>query len=155
MVTTLASKTCCVCRQMRSVEDFARDKSKADGRQYRCRSCDATKNRVYRSSPGVRHQARTRSQNWKRENRGAVSEQKKARRAALRGSKIASLDGFAAVLRSDPCSYCSARSSTIDHIVPLYAGGEHSNENLTGACLVCNSRKGTKSLLQFLSEQGV
>ena len=41
------------------------------------------------------------------------------------------------------CAYCclGKRKLTLDHIIPLFVGGEHSDLNLIGACLSCNSSK--------------
>ncbi len=54
----------------------------------------------------------------------------------------------AAIYRRDnnTCQYCgSTRSLTIDHLVPKCKGGEDSWTNLTLACAVCNTRKGSKT----------
>ncbi len=44
------------------------------------------------------------------------------------------------------CHYCkhglSIDSSTIDHVVPLSAGGTHDFSNLVPACRSCNGSKG-------------
>lgn len=53
-------------------------------------------------------------------------------------------------LLSDPCAYCGAPSTHLDHIEPQHRGGSHRWLNLVGVCGSCNSRKGTKSLLGFL-----
>lgn len=60
-----------------------------------------------------------------------------------------------AVVRRDPCAYCGDPGGTLDHIVPLSAGGDSDWTNLSGACARCNSSKGAKSLLQFLSDGGM
>lgn len=41
------------------------------------------------------------------------------------------------------CQYCGTktRQLTLDHVVPRYRGGEHSWENVVGACVACNRRK--------------
>lgn len=76
------------------------------------------------------------------------------------------------VVRKDPCAYCGrrmiplshkvdnaslseryARRPTVDHIVPLFAGGPNEWTNLTGACSECNGRKGTMSLLSALLDR--
>lgn len=54
----------------------------------------------------------------------------------------------AAIYRRDnnTCQYCgSTRSLTIDHLIPKCRGGEDSWTNLTLACAVCNTRKGSKT----------
>jgi 5-methylcytosine-specific restriction enzyme A len=49
------------------------------------------------------------------------------------------------------CWYCGVARSllTIDHVVPLVAGGSNHIDNLVGACSVCNSTKGNMSELTF------
>lgn len=88
-----------------------------------------------------------------------AAENPERRRAAnrRRRARLRSLDGggslevqYAGVVTRDPCSYCGAPSSTVDHIVPLHGGGDDLWTNYTGACLSCNSGKGTKSLLEHL-----
>ncbi|MFC2055980.1 HNH endonuclease [Chloroflexota bacterium] len=41
------------------------------------------------------------------------------------------------------CQYCGkeTRQLTLDHIVPRYQGGQHTWENVVGACVPCNRRK--------------
>ena len=49
------------------------------------------------------------------------------------------------------CAYCgSTENLTIDHIVALADGGSHSLDNLTVACMSCNSSKGAKPLIEWL-----
>ena len=42
-----------------------------------------------------------------------------------------------------PCTYCGKPATTADHIIEIDRGGDHSLENLTPACLKCNSKKGS------------
>ena len=41
------------------------------------------------------------------------------------------------------CQYCGIQTHqlTLDHVIPRYRGGEHSWENVVGACVTCNRRK--------------
>jgi 5-methylcytosine-specific restriction endonuclease McrA len=49
-----------------------------------------------------------------------------------------------------PCFYCDSElADTVDHIVPLSAGGTDDRSNLVSACWPCNELKGTEDLLQF------
>lgn len=57
---------------------------------------------------------------------------------------------FALVVAADPCAYCGGAADTLDHIVPVCAGGEHDWTNLTAACHSCNSRKQRRELLPAL-----
>lgn len=58
--------------------------------------------------------------------------------------------GFRTVLRRDPCAYCGARPSGIDHIVPTSGGGANDATNWTGCCKRCNGAKGDLPLLAAL-----
>lgn len=49
-------------------------------------------------------------------------------------------------LCNQQCSYCgSIKELTIDHVIPLSRGGQHTFENLTCACLKCNAEKGNRT----------
>jgi|HubBroStandDraft_6_1064221.scaffolds.fasta_scaffold01839_35 5-methylcytosine-specific restriction endonuclease McrA len=69
-------------------------------------------------------------------------------------SRRSGLVNWRAVIRRDPCAYCTAAGGTIDHIVPkLRRSGPKLPQkwlNYTGACEGCNQRKGSLSLLFFL-----
>ena len=45
------------------------------------------------------------------------------------------------------CQYCGshARDLTIDHVVPRWAGGPHTWDNLVACCRRCNLKKGDKT----------
>jgi hypothetical protein len=65
-------------------------------------------------------------------------------RAAKYGSKVAlSLEEFKewmAEHSQDVCS-CGAPANSLDHVVPLSRGGQHSTRNFQMLCRSCNSRK--------------
>jgi 5-methylcytosine-specific restriction endonuclease McrA len=48
------------------------------------------------------------------------------------------------------CQYCGLRSRelTIDHVVPRWAGGPHTWDNLVACCRKCNLKKGDKTPAQ-------
>jgi 5-methylcytosine-specific restriction endonuclease McrA len=48
------------------------------------------------------------------------------------------------------CQYCGMRSRelTIDHVVPRWAGGPHTWDNLVACCRKCNLKKGDKTPTQ-------
>lgn len=60
---------------------------------------------------------------------------------------------YTLLLLNDPCSYCGRESSAIDHIIPISEGGPNDWDNMTVACTSCNSSKGAKTLLHFLSSK--
>lgn len=47
------------------------------------------------------------------------------------------------------CSYCGAKATEIDHIIPRVKGGSNSTFNLTPACRSCNQKKSNKTLKEF------
>lgn len=61
------------------------------------------------------------------------------------------------------CGYCQCkmvlrfgfpRSVTRDHIIPTSAGGSDDDSNLIGACYICNARKGSMPVAEFLKTIG-
>lgn len=58
----------------------------------------------------------------------------------LRRAVLAFYGGF--------CQYCGSAATDTDHIVPREAGGQTKAANLTAACRVCNSIKGTRRVRQ-------
>lgn len=48
-----------------------------------------------------------------------------------------------AVLERDSsiCAYCGGHANTVDHVIPVNAGGKEDMGNLVAACLTCNGRK--------------
>jgi 5-methylcytosine-specific restriction endonuclease McrA len=54
------------------------------------------------------------------------------------------------------CFYCGLGflKMSIDHVVPLSKGGEHSVENVVPACRSCNSRKSAQDVFVFAEKAG-
>ena len=55
------------------------------------------------------------------------------------------------------CHYCAIPvtpfTATLDHIVPVIAGGDNGLDNLVTACRKCNARKHAKPIGDFLADQ--
>lgn len=52
------------------------------------------------------------------------------------------------------CAYChEEKPLAMDHIVPISAGGNHTWNNIAPACKSCNSSKGNKDMLEWLTEK--
>lgn len=50
------------------------------------------------------------------------------------------------------CTYCQQPATTVDHVIPIKAGGDPIDlSNLVACCVSCNSRKGSRSEYVFLS----
>jgi 5-methylcytosine-specific restriction endonuclease McrA len=51
------------------------------------------------------------------------------------------------------CFYCQQPASTVDHVIPIKAGGDPiAYDNLVSCCIRCNSRKGSRSEGVFLAQ---
>lgn len=55
------------------------------------------------------------------------------------------------------CAYCLCDNQklTMDHIISIARGGEHTRENIVPACKPCNSRKKDRSIFYMLEAKGV
>lgn len=55
------------------------------------------------------------------------------------------------------CHYCSKQltrfTATLDHIQPVSEGGDNSYENLVTACLHCNSRRGSRPVMEMYASK--
>lgn len=50
------------------------------------------------------------------------------------------------------CAYCKTdRGNTIDHVLPVSRGGQHTKDNVLPACTSCNSSKGNKTVEEWLA----
>lgn len=55
---------------------------------------------------------------------------------------------------SQACCYCGSKESlTVDHLIAQKRGGADSGDNLVWACRSCNSSKGARDMLEWLSVQ--
>lgn len=53
-------------------------------------------------------------------------------------------------LYHSPCIYCGTEERiTLDHLIPLSRGGNHTIGNLASACRSCNASKGNKLPIEF------
>ncbi len=55
------------------------------------------------------------------------------------------------------CAYCGKKQErlTQDHVIPIVNGGPYTASNIVPACKSCNSKKGTKLAMPFVSNQMV
>ena len=94
---------------------------------------------------------------WSRANADRVHEHTQRRRAIQYGVKVETVNRITVFERDDwTCQICgdpapksligtrSLKKPTVDHIVPLACGGEHSYKNAQCACAHCNFAKGKR-----------
>lgn len=53
------------------------------------------------------------------------------------------------------CAYCGGPGTTIDHVVPISAGGRDEIQNVLPACKRCNASKGSRKLETWLLKKGL
>lgn len=166
-------KNCLRCGEKKAFEDFAPDGHRADGYRDQCKPCaQATASEWVRRnreavrasvsarragwSPERRAKANAANAAWKRDNPEKVRNYVHRRRAAKAGTQSGPIDHDALWVEcSGSCPDCGARIdrdapwgspmfASLDHIVPLSAGGPHVQYNLRYTCLPCNLRKHAK-----------
>jgi 5-methylcytosine-specific restriction endonuclease McrA len=172
----VATKRCSKCGETKPLGDFNRNRATRDGLAKWCSACCRIAARAWRdrNADRARENARLygaahpeararRAKRWREENPDRFKERRDAwrqenpdqarvlrtldnhRRRGARAERDA-----VEILRADPCVYCGNAGGTIEHIIPVIAGGSGEWENLAGACRSCNSGKGDTPLLLFL-----
>lgn len=173
------TKICNTCDIEKDETDFHKAKNTKDGYSGKCKECAKTASRRWRANNRERHREYTREYNklhnenykayqkqYRKENKKRLREVRKLWEIKTRQKRLADKRAdsrkrylgrnnacydYAQIIKHDPCSYCNAPPiSFIDHIIPLSKGGRNIPENLTAACLSCNSSKRDKSLVVFL-----
>jgi hypothetical protein len=75
-----------------------------------------------------------------------------ARLSAKKKNEVMREDGFA-------CSYCGMKGDgltlVVDHIIPRIKGGDNADDNLTTACIACNSKKADLSAADFIERHAL
>jgi 5-methylcytosine-specific restriction endonuclease McrA len=140
-------KQCTRCKQMfpATTEYFSRHKGMRDGLNYVCKLC------VRKYYLRNRELIYEKQLDWQRNNRSKDIMYEHRRKALLRENFVEDVDIEQLYLRDEgTCQLCKQPCSkaewSIDHIIPLSRGGEHSYENTQLAHRSCNSRKGNKIL---------
>lgn len=145
-------KVCVKCLEWLPLGRFPRHATCAGGRRNGCTLC-ASRN-AYAQDP-EREIAKARRHQKKHPE--AHRERKRASDRRRHGQKVAgpgvSVKQYRAIREAygGLCAYCGEAADTMDHVIPLSRGGEHSPDNLVPACRDCNFRKHTKTGEEFLS----
>lgn len=161
--TARPMKVCQRCSVAKTCGDFNRKKDMRDGLQPNCRDCQrALKREWYEAN---RNRASELSRRWEANNRTAALvrvtrwraqnpdkvrvlavRNRQIRRARLKNAFVESVDPVAVFERDGwVCGICGeaiARGEqSLDHVIPLARGGEHSYANVQASHLRCNVRK--------------
>lgn len=152
---------CRLCNQWKPLEAFSKDKTKLDGIRSDCKACVAarydpdarrqayTDNRDYISDRDRRYRARTKhaKRAYRLRNKIRIRFRNEVRRARMLQSQgTYTLQEWTAMCEwfGNRCLMCGENETTVDHVIPIVAGGANTIQNLQPLCGACNSSKGTK-----------
>lgn len=136
-------KRCSKCGETKPLDQFSRDKRTKDGRRSNCKGCQ----RAYYAGWYADNQARRVDQafNWNSRYRlrspDLYVEFVSRWEIFERDNWTCQICGIPLGQDLPPSEYNHPHFPTVDHIVPLARGGEHSYENTRAACKSCNSAK--------------
>jgi 5-methylcytosine-specific restriction endonuclease McrA len=166
-------RRCADCKQIKPLDQFAKDKRKAGGVGSYCLEC----NRIRCADRAARHKARNpnaekaKRDRFRSSGKFAVWEadyrqrphvkavrklRDKVRPHAKRGQGAISrrtwqalLDAFGGV-----CCYCDAPGDmTVEHLTPLAKGGTNEIGNVAPACVKCNASKRARTAEEFAPDR--
>ena len=157
-------KRCHICHIVKPINHFYTAKGHNDGFQSRCISCEKTyqsqRRHLYRERQilykrqwrleNIEH-SRAVDRKYREANKGIWAAKERKRRAKqLENASFHISKKELEKLYVGPCSYCGVSGKmTLDHVVPIQKGGQHSIGNLVPACGSCNSSKGQKLLVEW------
>jgi 5-methylcytosine-specific restriction endonuclease McrA len=159
IIADIEYKLCPKCHQWLSLNNFCRCANTFDQLQSHCKHCRAlANNKLYHNNSNYRQA--------KIQQNGQITKQRyhndemfrqatimrhttdmQARRAKAK-NQISLQDVIN--IHGAYCEYCGATENlTMDHIIPIARGGQHTLSNLTVACQKCNCSKGAKLLEEW------
>lgn len=164
-----AMKTCTKCGVPQPEEQFYKRPSTKDGLRYDCKMCvrraealhredhretiNAARRGRYASNP---EREKTRSNAWKAKHPEASRKDSHRRRTALYGgvvekfldTEIFERDDYICQLCCEPIDpflgWPDPLSASLDHVIPISRGGNHTRDNAQTAHLRCNLVKGDR-----------
>lgn len=166
-------KVCRGCEEERPLSSFSVDRRAGDGRQNRCKACNAEyalANRSRRSAYDAAWRAangerkRANDVRWRAANPEKMREHRRrqngARRARELGQWVEDVDPAVVWARDEGrCRLCGLAALAgwwhLEHLTPLVRGGEHSYANTAVAHPACNERKGRLTLAEFWTREAV
>lgn len=89
---------------------------------------------------------------WYIENQASLRKLYSERKAVYAASDF-TFDQWLSILEvfGGRCAYClEVKKLTMDHVIPVSDGGQHTSENIVPACQSCNSRKNNRLIFTML-----
>jgi 5-methylcytosine-specific restriction endonuclease McrA len=117
------------------------------------KAASAAKHQQTKDDPIRRMQRRAADSRYKRTDNGkALKHRQRAKRkgAILATEKLLTAAEWKVIVLAAKgrCYYCQEKAKlTLDHVIPLSKGGQHTKTNVVPACAPCNSKKNNRLLL--------
>jgi len=154
-------KKCADCNQFKPFNEFTPARRGRGGLIAYCKKCISFHERC----PAKTREYRLRLENKDREaylKKHRVRQEKRRKMMSDRSDGTVTPIFLESVYERETCAYCnefvSRELRTVDHVIPLVAGGSHSSSNIVMACRDCNSSKSKRTAEQFtlfLSEKAM
>jgi 5-methylcytosine-specific restriction endonuclease McrA len=163
----MSERVCIACKVIKPFSEFHKNKRGLYGIHNKCKVCQNafSKERYKKQGEKLRGQmAALRQSNYEyrleieRASRARRKEAQRPLKNARQQVRNRLLGGSKFVLRSKeiqrlyelPCYNCGSKENlSIDHVLPLKRGGNHSIGNLMTLCRSCNASKGKKLLVEW------
>ena len=166
-------KTCTVCKIDKNISCFGVEKRTKSGFQASCKECNNLRgkerylkikeyakkqaieyrNKNYQKRIEIERKSRLKN---KEKYRMLRSERQSYRNYAINSRRFLILPKELKKIYNSGCFKCgSNENQSLDHIVPISRGGNHSVGNIMTLCKNCNASKGNKYLVQWLYKKEV
>ena len=148
----MSTKHCNTCKRDKPLSEFGKDSYKPSGLHYQCGDCERRSKREYYARNREWMLAKNRVN--QRKYRVQRNERERLRKINLRATPELIRAQWERIKRKHKqrCYYCGIKHDklTIDHVIPISKGGDNSLYNIVPACQVCNSKKGDRSLVEWV-----
>lgn len=163
-------KVCSTCKREQSLDQYSVCSKVKSGLNARCKDCEklrhkkdykANKNynikwaRQYRQDNYERRleiERESRQKN-KEKYRPSKNARQRVRNKILTGNQYLILNKELRKIYSSPCFKCgSTENQSLDHIIPISRGGNHSVGNIMTLCFSCNASKNAKLLVEWRNQ---
>lgn len=160
-------RKCWRCQQEKSLSEFTRNKNDKYGHGKECKTCsrERARERYQKHGSKMRKQMaaqrqrdyeyrleierRSRAKN-KEKHRPSKNARQSVRNRVLANSKFEIIEKNLRRIYNSKCWKCgSTKNLSLDHIIPLSKGGNHSAGNIMTLCRSCNSSKSNKLLAEW------
>lgn len=151
---------CHICIIDKDTSFFSKDKSKARGFSYSCKSCANLRAKkqykIIMNDPILKEKMYSHSRSYKKNFKIRRRQQRAANKAKKCNAYVEFVDYEKIYRESDKkCFYCRRELTTdilqFDHYIPFKRGGKHEISNIKISCYTCNIKKNSRLPEIFLS----